>query len=131
MIGHRVDVRVPSSGRSARHDANRGLPPHSPGAHQKLALAHRGAGDLSSALRHIDVALANRSAESPIQSVRLDTAHAHILLSDPVTAEDGRAILGRAARLSTEYGLSHQLRSIEGIRCDFERQAPNQGASTL
>src|SRR5262249_23510982 len=100
-------------------------------AHQKLALAHRGAGDLSSALRYIDVALTNRSAESPMQSVRLDTAHAHILLSDSVTVEDGRAILGRAARLSPKYGLSHQLRSIEGIRRDFERQAPNQGVSTL
>jgi tetratricopeptide (TPR) repeat protein len=101
-------------------------------AHQKLALAHRGAGNLGSALRYIDVALANRSAESPMQRVRLDTAHAHVLLSDPMTAVDGWAILGRAARVSTEYGLLHQLRNIEGIRYDFECQArPDQGASTL
>jgi tetratricopeptide (TPR) repeat protein len=50
-------------------------------AHQKLALAHRGAGDLNGAVRAIDVALSNR-AEVPMQRVRLSTAHAHILLSD-------------------------------------------------
>jgi uncharacterized SAM-binding protein YcdF (DUF218 family)/transcriptional regulator with XRE-family HTH domain len=93
-------------------------------AHQKLALAYRGAGDLGSALRYIDVALANRSTDSPMQRVRLDTAHAHILLSDSMTAENGLVILGQAARVSSEYGLSHQLRSIEGIRHAFERQAP-------
>jgi uncharacterized SAM-binding protein YcdF (DUF218 family) len=92
-------------------------------AHQKLALAYRGAGDLSNALRYIDVALTNRSSDSPMQRVRLDTAHAHILLSDPMTADNGLAILSQAARVSTEYGLSHQLRSIEGIRYAFERQA--------
>lgn len=92
-------------------------------AHQKLALAYRSAGDLSSALRYIDVALTNRSSDSPMQRVRLDTAHAHILLSDPMTAENGLAILRQSARVSTEYGLSHQLRSIEGIRHAFERQA--------
>jgi uncharacterized SAM-binding protein YcdF (DUF218 family) len=92
-------------------------------AHQKLALAYRGAGDLNNALRYIDVALTNRSSDSPMQRVRLDTAHAHILLSDSQTAENGLAILGQAALVSTEYGLSHQLRSIEGIRYAFERQA--------
>lgn len=91
-------------------------------AHQKLALAYRGAGDLSNAVRYIDVALTNRSSDSPMQRVRLDTAHAHILLCDPMTAENGLALLGLAARVSSEYGLSHQLRSIEGIRHAFERQ---------
>jgi tetratricopeptide (TPR) repeat protein len=100
-------------------------------AHQKLALAYRGAGDLNNALRFIDVALNNRSADSPMQRVRLDTAHAHILLSDPQTSENGLAILGQAARLSTEYGLSHQLRSIAGIRYAFEsRASSHQGVST-
>jgi len=92
-------------------------------AHQKLALAHRGSGNLSSALRYIDVALSNRSSDSPMQRVRLDTAHAHILLSDPMTADSGLAILGQAARMSSEFGLSHQLRSIAGIRRTFEHQS--------
>jgi uncharacterized SAM-binding protein YcdF (DUF218 family) len=92
-------------------------------AHQKLALAYRGAGDLNNALRYIDVALTNRSSDSPMQRVRLDTAHAHILLSDPQTLDNGLAVLGQAARVSSEFGLSHQLRSIEGIRHTFEHQA--------
>lgn len=92
-------------------------------AHQKLALAYRGAGDLGNALRYIDVALSNRSSDSPMQRVRLDTAHAHILLSDTATQASGQTLLDQAARLSHDFGLSHQLRSIEGIRYSFERQA--------
>ncbi|WP_116111753.1 helix-turn-helix domain-containing protein [Amycolatopsis ruanii] len=89
-------------------------------AHQKLALAHRGAGDLTAAGRAIDVALTNRVDDTPLQQVRLDTAHAHILLSDTATADSGLAILDRTARISTRYGLMHQLRSIDGIRRRFE-----------
>lgn len=90
-------------------------------AHQKLALAHRGAGDLSSALRYIEVALSTRATDSPMQRVRLDTAHAHILLSDKDTADSGLKLLTQAAGTSREYGMSHQLASIEGIRHAFER----------
>jgi tetratricopeptide (TPR) repeat protein len=90
-------------------------------AHQKLALAYRGASDLSSALRYIEVALSNRSPDSPMQHVRLDTAHAHILLSDKATSESGLVLLTQAANTSREYGMSHQLASIEGIRHAFER----------
>ncbi|MET8763034.1 hypothetical protein [Lentzea sp. NPDC004782] len=90
-------------------------------AHQKLALAHRGTGDLGTALRHIDVALANRSTDSPMQRVRLDTAHAHILLSDKATSETGLRLLDEAADTSRTFGMSHQLSSIEGIRSVFER----------
>lgn len=93
-------------------------------AHQKLALAHRGMGDLGNALRYIDVALTNRSSDSPMQQVRLDTAHAHILLSDRATVDHGLGLLSDAARVAQEHNLSHQLRSIEGIRHAFERQAP-------
>jgi transcriptional regulator with XRE-family HTH domain len=89
-------------------------------AHQKLALAHRGAGDLKGALHHIEVALANRR-DAPMQQIRLDTAHAHILLSDRATCDNGLAILRETARLSSHYGLKHQLQSIEGIRRTFER----------
>ncbi|TNC22210.1 helix-turn-helix domain-containing protein [Amycolatopsis alkalitolerans] len=92
-------------------------------AHQKLALAHRGAGDLSAAGHAIDVALNHRVNDTPLQKVRLDTAHAHILLSDRATAAGGLTILDRCARISTKYGLLHQLRSIDGIRRAFERQA--------
>ncbi|MER5465448.1 hypothetical protein ABT010_33115, partial [Streptomyces sp. NPDC002668] len=51
-------------------------------AHRKLALAHRGAGDLTGALHFIDIARSSQATDSPMQRVRLDTAHGHILLSD-------------------------------------------------
>ncbi|MFE0101305.1 helix-turn-helix domain-containing protein [Streptomyces sp. NPDC059009] len=85
-------------------------------AHQKLALAHRGAGDLTQALHYIDIARQSGTVDSPMQRVRLDTAHGHILLSDPATRNDGLSVLDQAAQVALQYGLSHQLRSIEGIR---------------
>ncbi|MFI6941957.1 helix-turn-helix domain-containing protein [Streptomyces sp. NPDC050418] len=85
-------------------------------AHQKLALAHRGAGDLTQALHYIDIARQSGTVDSPMQRVRLDTAHGHILLSDPATRNDGLSVLDQAAQVAQQYGLSHQLRSIEGIR---------------
>ncbi|MEU2725005.1 helix-turn-helix domain-containing protein [Streptomyces smyrnaeus] len=85
-------------------------------AHQKIALAYRGAGDLSRALGYIDIARSTGMADSPMQRVRLDTAHGHILLSDPATRDDGLSVLDGAAQVAGEYGLSHQLRSIEAIR---------------
>ncbi|SFQ98774.1 Helix-turn-helix domain-containing protein [Lentzea waywayandensis] len=88
-------------------------------AHQKMALAHRGAGALGVALRYLDVALANRS-DSPMQRVRLQTAHAHILLSDRATSEGGLRLLDEAAGTSRTFGMSHQLASIEAIRSAFE-----------
>jgi transcriptional regulator with XRE-family HTH domain len=90
-------------------------------AHQKMALAHRGAGELGSALRYLGTALANRSADSPMQRVRLQTAHAHILLSDRMTSEGGLRLLDKAAGTSRRFGMSHQLASIEAIRSAFER----------
>ncbi|GAA4660977.1 MULTISPECIES: helix-turn-helix domain-containing protein [Amycolatopsis] len=92
-------------------------------AHQKLALAHRGAGNLTQANHAIDVALTHRVNDTPLQKVRLETAHAHILLSDRATAGSGFAMLDRCARISTRFGLLHQLQSIDGIRRAFERQA--------
>jgi transcriptional regulator with XRE-family HTH domain len=84
-------------------------------SHQKLALAYLAAGDLTRASQYIDVALANRLRESPLQQVRLDTAYAHILLSDRGTREEGAAVLSRAEQMAVRYGLSHQLQSIERI----------------
>jgi transcriptional regulator with XRE-family HTH domain len=92
-------------------------------AHQKLALAHRGAGNLTAATLAIDVALTHRVNDTPLQKVRLDTAHAHILLSDHATAENGLTMLEGCARISAQSGLFHQLRSINGIRHAFERRA--------
>lgn len=92
-------------------------------AHQKLALAHRGAGDLTNALRAIDVALRHRPTDSPMQRVRLDTAHAHILLTDPKTAGQGLSLLDRSARTSTDFGLSHQHASIGPIRHWYEQNS--------
>jgi transcriptional regulator with XRE-family HTH domain len=85
-------------------------------AHQKLALAHRAAGDLKQALHCIGIARTTGTVDSPMQRVRLDTAYGHILLSDPATRNDGLSVLDQAAQVARQYGLSHQLRSIEGIR---------------
>ncbi|MEU8569144.1 hypothetical protein AB0C51_12415 [Streptomyces pathocidini] len=89
-------------------------------AHQKIALAYRGANDLTRALQYIDIARSTGTVDSPMQRVRLGTAHGHILLSDPATRNDGLSVLDDAAQVARQYGLSHQLRSIEGIRrsCD-------------
>lgn len=92
-------------------------------AHQKLALAHRGAGNLNAAGQAIDVALTHQVNDTPLQKVRLDTAHAHILLSDRATAGNGLTMLDRCARISTRFGLLHQLQSIDRIRRGFELQA--------
>jgi tetratricopeptide (TPR) repeat protein len=92
-------------------------------AHQKLALAHRGAGHLDQALHFIDVARSTAPTDTPMQRVRLDTAHGHILLSDPATRDDGLRVLDNAANLALKVGLSHQLRSIEGIRIRTEGAA--------
>ncbi|MGH3309541.1 MAG: helix-turn-helix domain-containing protein [Streptomyces sp.] len=89
-------------------------------AHQKLALAHRGAGDLTGALHFIDIARSSQATDSPMQRVRLDTAHGHILLSDRATRDDGLVVLDQAAQVAAQYGLVHQLRSIEGIKAMSE-----------
>lgn len=85
-------------------------------AQQKLALAHRGAGDLTRALHHIDTARSNGRFETPLQRVQIETAQAHILLTDPATRAPGRFALDHASSIATQYGLQHQLRSINNIR---------------
>lgn len=85
-------------------------------AQQKLALAHRGVGDLTRALAYIDTARSNGHFETPLQRVQIETAHGHVLLSDPATGNAGRAVLDRASDIAARYGLSHQLRSIETVR---------------
>ncbi|MFC4035065.1 hypothetical protein ACFO3J_26860 [Streptomyces polygonati] len=85
-------------------------------AQQKLALAHRGAGDLTRALAYIDTARSNGHFETPLQRVQIETAHAHILLTDPATRSSGHAVLDRASDIASRYGLKHQLRSIKTVR---------------
>lgn len=85
-------------------------------AQQKLALAHRGAGDLRRALAHIATARSNGRFETPLQRVQIETAHAHILLTDQATRSGGHAVLDRASDIATRYGLKHQLRSIKTVR---------------
>ncbi|WP_318209442.1 MULTISPECIES: hypothetical protein [unclassified Streptomyces] len=85
-------------------------------AQQKLALAHRGTGNLDAALRLIDVARSTGITDAPMQRVRLDTAYGHILLSDRATLDDGLRVLDDAAKRAAQYGLTHQLRSITDIR---------------
>ncbi|MEU3836093.1 helix-turn-helix domain-containing protein [Streptomyces microflavus] len=89
-------------------------------AHQKIALAHRGAGDLASALHFIGIARSTASTDAPMQRVRLETAHGHVLLTDPATRDDGLHVLDEAARLAGQFGLSHQLASIENIKAMSE-----------
>ena len=89
-------------------------------AQQKLALAHRGAGDLTRALHHIDIARSNGRFETPLQRVQIETAQAHILLTDPATRAAGRFALDHAAGIAVQYGLQHQLRSINTIRSSKE-----------
>ncbi|MDI3390001.1 hypothetical protein QIS99_27970 [Streptomyces sp. B-S-A8] len=97
-------------------------------AHQKLALARRGAGDLAAAFRFLDIACTTGSAESPMQRVQLTTAQAHILRTDPATHDAGLRLLDDAARIAAEAGLGHQLRSIEAIRrtCEGAFRSPHQ-----
>jgi hypothetical protein len=99
-------------------------------AQQKLALACRGAGRLGDALRHIDTARASGTAATPMQRVRLTTAHAHILLTDTATIADGLALLSEAAQLAAESGLTHQLRAIETIRQATACPAPDRNGIT-
>ncbi|MFG3440005.1 helix-turn-helix domain-containing protein [Nonomuraea sp. NPDC047897] len=91
-------------------------------AHQKLALAHRGAGNLPEALRLIGVARTTAVTDAPMQRVRLETAYGHIMLSDPATVDDGLVILDHAAHEAAQHGLVHQLRSIEDIRQTSQRE---------
>jgi transcriptional regulator with XRE-family HTH domain len=92
-------------------------------AHQKLALAYRGAGNLTEAQRLITIAGASGTTGTPMQKVRLSTAQAHILLSDTGTSAQGLTLLDETARLALDNGLSHQLRSIESIRTDALAEA--------
>jgi hypothetical protein len=94
-------------------------------AQQKLALAYRGAGNLTEAQRLITVAGTSGATGTPMQKVRLSTAKAHILLSDTDTGTraQGLALLDETARLARDSGLSHQLRSIESIRTDTLAEA--------
>ncbi|AKH82765.1 hypothetical protein AA958_11570 [Streptomyces sp. CNQ-509] len=85
-------------------------------AHQKLALARRGAGDLTAAFRLLDIARTAGAPESPMQRVQLTTAQAHILRTDPATRDDGLRLLDDAAQVAARSGLGHQLRSIEAIK---------------
>ncbi|HVV13394.1 hypothetical protein [Amycolatopsis sp.] len=92
-------------------------------AHQKLALAHRGDNNLTAATEAIEIALAHKVSDTPLQRVRLNTAYAHILLSDQANTDAGIRLLDQCAHVSRQFGLRHQLTSIDGIRLAFERQA--------
>ncbi|MGH3614316.1 MAG: helix-turn-helix domain-containing protein [Pseudonocardia sp.] len=85
-------------------------------AQQKLALAHRARGDLGRALLFIELAVRNKVDDSPMQLVRLNTARAHILLTDPATSGEGLRVIGGARDMAALHGLRHQLDSIARIR---------------
>lgn len=85
-------------------------------AHQKLALAYRGAGDLGRAQRLIAIARDSGADDTPLQKVRLAAAQAHILLTDPATRVEGLTLLDSTADLAAASGLSHQVSTIQSIR---------------
>lgn len=89
-------------------------------AQQKLALAYRGIGALDQTSCFIDIARSSGTTETPMQRVRLDTAHAHILLSDKATCDHGLRLLDKTAQAALAGGLTHQLHSIQAIRRGFE-----------
>lgn len=51
-----------------------------------------------------------------LQRVQIDTAHAHILLTDPGTRSGGHAVLDRASDIATLCGLKQQMRSLKTVR---------------
>lgn len=85
-------------------------------AQQKLALAYRGSGDLRRAQQLIAIARSSGSSDTPLQKIRLSTAQAHIMLTDPGTRAEGLTLLDSTASLAATCGLSHQLTTIESIR---------------
>lgn len=97
-------------------------------AHQKLALARRGAGDLTTASRYLDISRTTGTPESPMQRVQLTTAQAHILRTDPATLDDGLRLLDEATGIAARSGLGHQLRSIEAIKrtCEGAFRSPRR-----
>src|ERR1700739_1150368 len=92
-------------------------------AHQKLALAYRGAGNLTEAQRLITIAGASGTTGTPMQKVRLSTAQAHILLSDTGTSAQGLALLDETSQLALTSALPPQLGPIESIRTDALAEA--------
>ncbi len=89
-------------------------------AHQKLALAVAAPTTSPRPCTSSTSPATAGTTESPLQRVRLDIAHGHMLLSDTATREDGHLVLDQAAQVAAQYGLVHQLRSIEGIKAKSE-----------
>jgi tetratricopeptide (TPR) repeat protein len=85
-------------------------------AHQKHALAHLAAGDLAKATRSIGIAMSYRHNDSPLEQIRLDTAHGHVLVMDKRTRAEGLAVLDQAREQASRHGLMHQLQWILKIR---------------
>jgi len=89
--------------------------------HQKLALAHLAAGDPGRAAEAIGVAIDNRRTDSPLQQVRLDTAHAHILCADPSSRASGLTLFDTTYATAETYKLAHQMTSIDRIRTQLDQ----------
>ncbi|MGW5349507.1 hypothetical protein ACWERV_03180 [Streptomyces sp. NPDC004031] len=112
----RNEFAIHVMGRAARWFEELDEPEDWAAAQQKLALAHRGTGDLTRALAYIDTARRNGRFDTPLQRVQMETAHGHILLTDPTSHSAGHAVLDRASDVAVRYGLGHQLSSITRIR---------------
>lgn len=66
--------------------------------------------------RSYQSAAGRHSGQSASSSIQIETAHAHVLLTDPATRSAGYAVLDQASDIATRYGLKHQLRSIKTVR---------------
>lgn len=89
---------------------------------QKLALAELAAGNTTDSLEAMTLAIESRRTDSPLQQVRLDTAHAHTLCADSSTRDSGRSLLENTYRLAASFKLAHQMASIDRIREGLDRQ---------
>jgi hypothetical protein len=58
--------------------------------------------------------------DAGVDVIVVDTAHGHILLTDPATQSEGIDVLAGAQITASRYGLHHQVRSIEAVRCSVE-----------
>lgn len=88
-------------------------------AQQKLALAYRAQDEFALAVRHVETVLRYGLAASPMQRVRLVTAHAHVLAGDEHSGAESERAFNTAHQLASRFGLGHQLASINAIRADL------------
>jgi transcriptional regulator with XRE-family HTH domain len=120
LTGDRTDATINAIIRAIEDFEDLDEPDEWSVSHQKLALAYLAAGDPVKAAETISVAVSGRHLGSPLQEVRLNTAQAHILCSDPISRESGFKLLDQTYALAEKFSLAHQMTSIKRIRAGIE-----------